>query len=283
MELFTVTDGCTGCGLCAAACPASLVRQRTPGQPPQALAGREAHCIRCGHCVIACPTKSFVHALLPPDTFEPIRRKEFPSPGSLRHLLMARRSCRTYNPAPVSRDDILTLIEAVRHAPTGHNMRQVGYVVVDGPERMDAARQLVLDWIGLEVAADSPRAARLHLAGAARAAARGKDVIFRHAPHVIVAHAPIDGISPEVDATIAASWLEIAAMASGYAACWCGYLMFALAAHPPVNAALGIPSGHRGYAALLFGRPATRVAQIPPRDMPPVHFYEPGACGNEGE
>ncbi|MHC1789367.1 nitroreductase family protein [Solidesulfovibrio sp.] len=273
MELFTVTDSCTGCGLCATACPASLVRQRAPGSPPQALAGREAHCIRCGHCVIACPTKSFLHALLPPEDFEPIRRKEFPSPASLRHLLMARRSCRAYAPTPVPRSDIVALIETVRHAPTGHNMRQVGYVVVDGPGRMDAARQLVLDWIALEVAAQSPRAAELHLAGAARAAARGKDVIFRGAPHVIVAHAPIKGISPDVDATIAAAWLEIAAAASGFGACWCGYLMFALAAHPPVNAALGIPAGHRGYAALLFGRPATRVGSIPPREMPGVEFF----------
>lgn len=273
MELFTVTDGCTGCGLCVAACPASLVRQRKPGDAPQALAGREAHCIRCGHCVIACPTKAFVHALLSPEAFEPIRRKEFPSPASLRHLLMARRSCRTYAPQPVPREDILDLIETVRHAPTGHNMRQVGYLVVDGPERMDAARQLVLDWIALEVAADSPRAAELHLAGAARAAAKGKDVIFRGAPHVIVAYGPVEGISPDVDAIIAASWLEIAAAASGYGACWCGYLMFAMAAHAPINAALGIPEGHRGYAALLFGRAATRVGSIPPRDMPQVVYF----------
>lgn len=273
MELFSVTENCTGCGLCVAACPASLVRQRKPGGPPQALAGREAHCIRCGHCVIACPTKAFDHALLPREDFTPIRRKDFPSPASLRHLLMARRSCRTYDPTPVPREDIVGLIEAVRHAPTGHNMRQVGYVVVDGPARMDAARQLVLDWIALEVAADSLRAAELHLAGAARAAAKGKDVIFRGAPHVVVAHAPAQGISPEVDAIIAASWLEIAAAAAGYGACWCGYLMFALAAHPPVGTALGVPAGHTGYAALLLGRPASRVGQIPPRDMPPVHFY----------
>jgi len=273
MELFTVTENCTGCGLCAAACPASLVRQRTPGDAPQALAGREAHCIRCGHCVVACPTKAFVHALLPPEQFEPILRKELPSPASLRHLLMARRSCRAYDPAAVPREEIMGLIEAVRHAPTGHNMRQVGYVVVDGPARMDAARQLVLDWIALETEAQSQKAAELHLAGAARAAAKGKDVIFRGAPHVVVAHAPAVGISPEVDAVIAASWLEIAAAASGYGACWCGYLMFALAAHPPVGEALGIPHGHRGYAALLLGRPAARVGQIPPRDMPAVHFY----------
>jgi ferredoxin len=273
MELFSVTTACTGCGLCVAACPASLVRQAGPGEPPHALPGRESHCIGCGHCVIACPTRAFVHALLPAADFEPIRRKELPPPAALRHLLMARRSCRTYAPEALAREAVLSLIESVRHAPTGHNMRQVGYVVVDGPARMDAARRLVLDWIATEVAARTPRAAELHLAGAARAAGRGKDVIFRGAPHVVVAYAPTQGISPEVDAVIAASWLEIAAAAAGYGACWCGYLMFALAAHPPVGAALGIPAGNTGYAALLLGRPASRVGLIPPRNMPDVVFF----------
>jgi len=273
MRLFTLGERCSGCGLCARACPASLVRQSAPGERPEPLAGREAHCIRCGHCAAVCPTGAFEHAFLPSGDFEPIRRKDLPSPASLRHLFMARRSCRTYDPAPLPREALLDLIESVRHAPTGHNTRQIGYVVVDGPERMAVARQGVLDWIAKEVAADSPRAAELHLAGAARAAERGKDVIFRGAPHVVVVHAPAQGITPVLDAAIAASWLEIAAAAGGYGACWCGYLIFALAAHPPIGPLLGIPAGHLGHAALLLGRPASRPGSIPPRPMPEVRFF----------
>ncbi|EHJ46732.1 nitroreductase [Solidesulfovibrio carbinoliphilus subsp. oakridgensis] len=273
MTLFRIGEKCRGCGLCAAACPASLVRQKAPGERPVPLAGREAHCIRCGHCAAVCPSGSFAHTLLDGRDFEPIRRKDLPTPASLRHLLMARRSCRTYDAKPLAREKILNLIEAVRHAPTGHNTRQVGYVVVDGPDRMDEARRGVLEWINLEVAAGSARAAELHLAGAARAAERGKDVIFRGAPHVVVVHAPAEGITPVLDAAIACSWLEIAAAAGGYGACWCGYLIFALAAYPPLGERLGIPAGHRGHAALLLGRPASRPVSIPPRGMPEVKFF----------
>jgi len=273
MELFTVTARCKGCGLCSAACPASLVRQPQPGSPPEALAGREAHCIRCGHCVAVCPTGAFVHALLPPGSFQPLRRRELPDAAALGRLLAARRSCRLYDPAPAPRQELASLIAAVRHAPTGHNSRQVGYVVVDGPERMDVVRRAILDWIRLEVAANSPRAAELHLAGAARAAAKGKDVILRGAPHAAVVYAPEKGVTPETDAVIAGAWLEIAASAAGFGACWCGYLMFALAAHPPVGECLGIPSGHRGYAAILLGRPAVRPVAVPPRDVPEIRFF----------
>lgn len=273
MELFTLTDACTGCGLCAKACPASLVRQTEAGAPPVPLSGREAHCILCGHCVIACPTGAFVHALLPSQDFEPLRRGTVPDLATVRRLLMARRSCRLYNPKPIPRQDILNAIEAVRHAPTGHNARSVGYVVVDGPERMALVRQGVLDWVHHEVAAKSPLAAELHLAGAARAASRGRDVIFRDAPHAVVVHAPAEGVTPQTDAVIAASWLDIAATAAGLGTCWCGYLMFALAAHPPLGVLLGLPEGNRGYAALLLGRPAVRPMSIPPRPMQAVSFF----------
>lgn len=273
MELFTVTDRCTGCGLCARVCPASLVRQSAKGERPSPLAGREAHCIRCGHCLAVCKAGALVHALLPAKAFEAIDRSRLATPEALEHLMRARRSCRLYDPTPMPREEILSLIARVRHAPTGHNAGPVGYVVVDGPERMARVRQAVLDWIAQEVAAGSQRAERLHLAGAARAVAKGRDVLFRGAPHVVVVHAPLDGISPREDAIIAGAWLELAAAAAGYGACWCGYLLFALAGHPLIGALLGLPDGHTGYAALLLGRPAVRPVAIPPRALPEVRFF----------
>lgn len=273
MSLFTIEDSCTGCGLCVAACPASLVRQTAPGEPPTPLAGRESHCIRCGHCVIACPTGAFRLSLLPATAFAPARPKDLPDFAAVRHLLRSRRSCRVYDPAALSHEVLLSLVEAVSHAPTGHNARDVGYVIVDGPARMDVARQGVLAWMAGEVAAESTRAAELHLAGAARAVAKGKDVIFRGAPHVVVVHAPETGITPGLDAVIAGAWLEIAAAAAGLGACWCGYLVFALDACRLLGTTLGIPDGRKGYAALLLGRRTVRPLAIPPRDRPPVTFF----------
>lgn len=271
--LFTVSDACTGCGLCVGACPASLVRQQEAGTRPTPLAGREAHCIRCGHCVAVCPTGALTHGLLPAEAFEAVSRKKLPEFDALRHLFMARRSCRLYSGQPLPRSAVLGLLEAVRHAPSGHNARSVGVIVVDGPRSMDAVRAAVLDWMRQEVAAGSDLAARLHLEGAVKAAARGKDVVFRGAPQAVVFHAPRTGVTPQPDAIIAGAWLELAAAAAGHGACWCGYLMFALAGHPPLGALLGIAPERTGYAALLLGQPAARPQRIPPREQPDITFF----------
>ncbi len=273
MPLFTIDqDRCAGDGLCVRACPASLVRQDTPGGFPVPLPGRAAHCIRCGHCVAACPTGAFRHALLPPEAFEPIRRANLPSFAAVTHLLQSRRSCRNYAPAPLDREELTGLFTAVAHAPTGHNARPVKFVVVEGQERMAEVLNGVVEWMRAEVAAETTMAATLHLAGAIRAVGKGRDVVLRGAPHVVVAYAPREGILPVLDAAIATSWLEIAAHAKGLGACWCGYLVFALAVHPPLSSLLGIPEDHQGYAALLLGRPSQRPVSIPPGEELAVRY-----------
>lgn len=274
MPLFTIDRQlCNGDGLCVRACPASLVRQAEPGALPEPLAGRDAHCIRCGHCVAACPTGAFVHSLLPPEAFEPIRKAALPGFEAVAHLLKARRSCRNYAPAPLSREELASLLAVVKHAPTGHNARDVKFVVVDGPERMAEVLDEVVEWMREEVAARTFLASTLHLAGAVRAVGKGRDVVFRGAPHVAVAYAPSGGITPALDAAIAVSWLEIAAAAKGLGACWCGYLIFALAGRPSLAKLLGIPEDHQGHAALLLGRRSQRPVRVPPREDLVVRFF----------
>lgn len=274
MPLFTINqERCKADGLCVRACPASLVRQAGPGTFPEPLPDREGHCIRCGHCVAACPTGAFIHSLFPPDAFEPLRWAALPGFEAVTHLMKARRSCRNYMPSPLSREELAALFAAVRYAPTGHNTRSVKFLVVEGPERMAEVRLGVVEWMREEVSARTPFAATLHLAGAIRAVGKGKDVVFRGAPHVAVAYAPKDGLTPVLDAAIATSWLEIAAAAKGLGACWCGYLIFALAANRRVADMLGIPEDHQGFAAMLLGRPSQRPVSIPPREGLVVRFF----------
>ena len=49
---FLITDGCIGCGACAAACPEQCI---APGAP---YAIDQQHCLRCGICEEACPVQA---------------------------------------------------------------------------------------------------------------------------------------------------------------------------------------------------------------------------------
>lgn len=51
---------CTGCGICADACPMAIIalgedRRPVPGARAERL------CINCGYCVDACPTGALAH------------------------------------------------------------------------------------------------------------------------------------------------------------------------------------------------------------------------------
>ena len=49
-------------------------------------------------------------------------------------MMQTRRSCRAYSDKPVSREDLLTIVEAGRLTPSGCNAQPWRFIVVDEPE-----------------------------------------------------------------------------------------------------------------------------------------------------
>lgn len=49
-------------------------------------------------------------------------------------ILMARESCRSYSDRPVSREQLLRIVEAGRMSPSGCNAQPWKFIVVDAPE-----------------------------------------------------------------------------------------------------------------------------------------------------
>jgi nitroreductase/NAD-dependent dihydropyrimidine dehydrogenase PreA subunit len=270
MPLFTVDETlCLGDGFCVEACPASLVRQAEPGAPPHPLEGGAAHCIRCGHCAAACPSGALWLRTVSMDDFQPVREELGVGFEQARQLFATRRSVRNYQSAPVERQELLRLLRAAQHAPSGHNEHAVGFTVAQNRQRVEAIVDAAVAWMAEEAARRTDRAKTLNLPGVVRAWRKGKDVVARGAPHLVFVHAPPDGITPAADAVIKAAHLELLAHAMGLGACWCGYLMFAAGAMDLASAA-GVPEGERIEAVLMLGRPRHHYRRIPPRPEPRV-------------
>lgn len=49
-------------------------------------------------------------------------------------LILKRESCRSYSDRPVSRDDLLKIVEAGRLSPSGCNAQPWKFIVIDDPE-----------------------------------------------------------------------------------------------------------------------------------------------------
>lgn len=145
--------------------------------------------------------------------------------------IMARRSVRTYEPAAIPDEDLRTILEAARQAPSAANRQPLHFVVVRDSElkRQVANACSQQHWLAQ---AD-----------------------------VIVVGAAFPSQSSKwysVDAAIALQNLVLAATALGYGTCWIGAF-----AEDAVKEVVGLPEDARVVALTPVGKPADRPAARP--------------------
>ena len=94
----------------------------------------------------------------------------------------------------------------------------------------------------------------------------GKDVIFRNAPHMIVAATPKNAPCKEADPWISLSYFDLFAQTFGLGTCWCGFGVYALRWNARMRKKLNLPRGYRISSVLLFGKPSVIYprATLPP-------------------
>ena len=155
-------DRCTGCGVCAAVCPAGVVAadDGTPATIPE----RAQFCIECGHCEAFCPSGALAHRA------EDGAREEAGGvpPDLLGRYLKSRRSVRHYREDAVSRETIEAILDVARYAPSGGNRQPVGWLVVHDPAEVRRLAGLAVDWMRHEAASEAPLTAACPARGADR-------------------------------------------------------------------------------------------------------------------
>ena len=262
---------CIQCGECAADCPVRIidVSQGLPRIGEQ----RQGLCIRCQHCLAVCPTAALSILGVNPDESAEILP---PAPDGLENLIKSRRSVRRYRPEAVERAVLDRLMEAVAYAPTGKNERKVRFTLVDDPEVMARIRVLTMDGIRRAVDEDGLPDGMEFFAKFLTAWDQGRDIIFREAPHMLIASSPREATSGEADPFIALSYFELMAASLGIGTVWCGYARWALqSVVPELGRRLGIPSDHRSMYAVMFGYPAVRYARAVQREVQGLHRVRP--------
>jgi nitroreductase len=193
----------------------------------------------------------------------PIYKKLEVSFKQASQLIKSRRSIREFRDKPVSRELITQIIDVARYAPTGHNMQEVQWLVIDNPEELKKLTAIGVDWFRSMAKGKTPWA--LEMQAIVRMHDLGINIFLRDAPAVVVAFAEKNNLMAATDCAIALSYFDLAAMTAGLGCCWNGYFYVAAQHFTPMIKAVALPEGFVPYVALNVGYPMYRYQRIPVR------------------
>lgn len=265
MPFFSVDpDLCRRDGICASVCPAHVIKG-PKGTLPVMRPDRDNMCIACGHCMAFCPHGAARVDVLPLEDMQPVDRKRLPDVEAVEMLCKTRRSIRRFKPEPIPKEVLERILDVTRHAPSAKNRRPVRWVTVYEQETLRAVGNSVSEW--LEMRLTDPETAKFmpEAKGLVRAWRNGLDPLFRGAPHMVMAVTPTSWKWGVQDASVALTYLEIAAFPHNVGSCWAGYVSSAAQHHKPLQEMLGIGPDEQVQGGQLLGYVALRPTASAPR------------------
>ncbi len=258
-------EKCVTCGECISDCPVMVLKFGGDGYP-MVRKGKEVTCLQCQHCLAICPTGALSICGKDPDQSLPL--DNLPDEGQMERLIKGRRSVRRYKPEPVDAAVISKLMAVISNAPTGKNNLQMMYTVVEDAAVMDKVREATYGALRKAVDSDSvPPGLELFKQFVELWENKRVDVLFRGAPHLLVASSPNGGPSPEADCIIGLSYFELLARSMGLGTLWDGLAKWAMTlVCPELLRKMGVPDDHTIGYMMIFGKPAMKYHRTVQRD-----------------
>ncbi len=255
LQFEIAKDKCTRCGLCAKDCVVNIID--LDSGYPQIPAEKEMFCLKCQHCLAVCPTEALSILGKKPEQSRELK-ENFPDPTQLEMLIKGRRSIRHYEDENLEPELMQRLLDVAWQAPTGVNARQVQFSVIDDKEALAKFREATYAGLSrLIEAGELPDEQAMFASFVKLWQEKGTDVLFRGAPHLIVASAPRNCPTPLPDCLIALSYFELFAQSLGVGTVWNGLATSAIAKLvPELRNKLGIPAEHLVGYVMVFGKPA---------------------------
>ncbi|GCA62512.1 hypothetical protein KIPB_004015 [Kipferlia bialata] len=251
-------DTCVGCGSCTSVCPAGVIEVSAK----KAVVVHPERCISCGHCAAACPAGAISLFDTTPQRLVKLGET---AADDFRHLVETRRTVRSFLPDTLSEEYLTELLDVTQHCPSAVNFRPVEYTVL-GRAFM---HQLGLK-IGEAFPSDHPYSFMIKGQGK-----DGADPLFHGAPHFVLVHAANKGYDPAEDTILAATTLELYAVAKGLGTFWGGLVTMCLEMFPNLKAECGIPDDHKVHCCIAVGKTDTakeKYRRVVPRVPYPVKY-----------
>ena len=230
-------------------------------------------CYRCQHCLAICPHGAISILGRKPEASLALQGN-LPTPLAMEALIRGRRSTRLYKEENLPREQIQEMLEIAAAAPTGRNSRCVRWVAIDEREKLAVFREKLLNGIDEKAAREELPPGREGFANFPKAWRESRnDILFRGAPHFLVACVEKDAATPQVDAVIALSYFELLAHTRGVATVWDGLAYWAMTELvPEAREWLGIPENQLIGYCMAFGLPRIPFARTAQHTPAPIRW-----------
>jgi nitroreductase/NAD-dependent dihydropyrimidine dehydrogenase PreA subunit len=262
-------EKCVKCKICVADCPVLIIDGKT--EFPEIKEGKEDNCLKCQHCLAVCPEGAISIWGKNPEYSIP-SPSVIPKSIELENLIQLRRSVRRFKSEELSKELIDHLASIALYAPTAKNENAVQFSIIDNKADMAKLRELTYSHIQ-KINDDGTLPEHFaYLANFAKVWDEKQiDVIFRDAPHLLVASAPKDGTLPQIDCSIAMSYFDLLAHSNNIGTLWDGFAKYVFEdVAPELKETIGIPENHEVVMVLLFGLSRVKFSRSIQNDNPNI-------------
>ena len=261
-------DKCIKCGNCVGECRRF---SKDEDQDLIVFSDPDNSCSWCWHCVAVCPENAILYENLggEPEPFDQqIDENIRFSYESFHHVVKFHRSIRHYKKKPVPREMLEKIIDAMRYAPTGANMRSENYVVLSNKERMHELSTKIMEEL-----LKNPGMRASYEENFARLRTMYENPLFFDAPHVIFAYSSIDLPIEDTNIGICLTYGRLAAESLGLGTCWNGWSQIAFESNKKIRRLAGVRSGSH-FGGFVVGFPDVSFERSAPRSKQRVKWIE---------
>lgn len=267
--MITIDENkCIGCGVCAKDCfTQDIVISEMKAIP------KRIRCIECGHCVAVCPVNAITLDEYDMTEIIDYNLRDFEiDPIVYLNSLKFRRTIRQYTKQQVEVEKINHIIEAGRYSPTGGNLQNVSYYVIQ--EDIKAIKEMAIkELYEMATTIDYSNASeqiqwystvwkRLYKEYMEEPS---KDGLFFDAGTLIlvVSDSPING-------AIASAHMETMIYAQSLGMVYSGFFVRAVANSSHIKEYLGIEENKQIVTCMVIGYPDVTYKRTVPRKKPIV-------------
>ncbi|MHA1885686.1 MAG: nitroreductase family protein [Promethearchaeota archaeon] len=248
-------EKCNDCQICQNACWRYF--RRDPELKRMVFDDPNHYCDSCGRCIARCKSDAILYENLGEFlTYEEVQDpSKLISYETLHKFMSAKRSIRGYKKKKVPREILQKVLDSMKYAPTGGNIRTLRCKIISDEEKIKTLSGLIMDGI---IATNNLTYKERFI----EAKKSGVDTIFFDAPHVFIIYS--NNLGDSTNSTIAITYGMFSAQSLGLGSCWIGLAHGVLSASKEIREKVAGIRGHI-WGVFILGYPTQTYFRVPPR------------------